>query len=56
MLDSTHVGEAAVEAAERLQTGLRLAGGGRAATHAQPVRSFLAFIQRYAGLGPAQPS
>jgi hypothetical protein len=56
MLDSTHVGEAAVEAAERLQTGLRLAGGGRAATRAQPVRSFLAFIQRYAGLGPAQPS
>jgi hypothetical protein len=56
MLTSAHLADTAAEAAERLLAGLVLAGDGRAPVPGQSVSSFLAFVQRYAGLGPAEPS
>jgi hypothetical protein len=56
LLTSAHLADTAAQAAERLLAGLVLAGDGRAPMSCQSVRSFLAFIQRYAGLGPAELS
>jgi hypothetical protein len=49
LLTSTDLTDAACEAADRLLAGLQLAG-------AQPRRSFLYFIQRYAGIAPGEAS
>jgi hypothetical protein len=51
LLDSADIADTAAKAAESLLTGLQRTDGGRAATADQmATRSFLYFIQRYAGL------
>jgi hypothetical protein len=56
LLASTAIAGAAEQAAESLLAGLHLAGGGRAtAQDHPPSRSFLQFIQRYAGIASHPP-
>ena len=53
LLASTDIASTATEAAERLLAGLQAAGGGHANDQDhRPSRSFLHFIQRYAGIAP----
>jgi hypothetical protein len=53
LLDSTEVARASEQAAESLLAGLQVAGDGSGPTHAQPSsKTFLYFIQRYAGISP----
>jgi hypothetical protein len=57
LLASTHIARAAAQAAESLLAGLQLASSGRAALQDDlPSRSFLHFIQRYAGIAPRETS
>jgi hypothetical protein len=57
LLASTEIARAATEAAGNLVAGLQRAGDGRTAVRDHPPgRSFLHFIQRYAGIAPAQSS
>ena len=57
LLASTDLAGVAQEAAESLLAGLQPPGGGRVtAQDHQPSRSFLYFIQRYAGIAPRRTS